>query len=139
MSPTRQPKGLRFGEKVYVALRRNAEAGIEPSNAKALADAIHEDNPKVYRALKAHNPKLDIAQKIARALGESLDFLCDPSKGYDAREPGERWERFVASLSPTERDAIAASVSRPDVKRLLLGAFGDRGQSGPFGPNTTPR
>lgn len=135
---SQEPKGLRFGEKVRILLARNAEEEVEPSTPKALADAIHVDNPKVYRAMKSHEPKLGLARKIARALGESLDFLCDPERGIEDRAPGDRWESFVSGLSPTERDAIAGALSRsPDVRRLLL-AYADRARSGPTGQPPTP-
>lgn len=133
-----QPRGLHFGEKVSVILKRNAAEGLEPSTPKALADRARETHPRVYRALKSHDPKLRMARKIARVLGESLDFLADPDRDFRSRTPGERWDSFVSTLSPEERDAIAETLSRSsDVRRLLL-AYADRARSGPGGPTATP-
>lgn len=129
---------LHFGEKVRVILRRNLRAvpRVEPSTPLALAEIIGEPNPKVYRALANGKPKLDIAVKIARALGESLDFLANPALGLEHRSEGDRFDSFSATLTPAERDALADVVSRG--LRPLLAAHQAATRGGRAGLSATP-
>lgn len=115
---------LHFGEKVDLLLKRNAKKSppVEPSNGNVLAELIGEDNPKVYRAIDGGDPKLSIARKISRALGESLDFLADPSQPIDGRSEDERFASFAASLTPEERGAIVDLFASPGGPRRLLAA-----------------
>lgn len=136
VAPKRGP--LHFGEKVRILLRRNLRATprVEPSTPLALAEMIGEPNPKVYRALANGKPKLDIAVKIARAMGESLDFLANQEHGLEGRREGDRFDSFAATLTPAERDALADVVSRG--LRPLLAAHQAATRGGRAGLSATP-
>lgn len=134
----RDRAGLHFGEKVHVWLRRNRIEGRTPDSVRSLAEEVGETAPRMGRGLSTGDPRLSIARKVARLMGESLDFLVDDSQRYPAESPGAQWESLVGSLSPDEKRAIALAMSRgPEVRRLLL-AYADRDRSGPGGHSSTP-
>jgi hypothetical protein len=118
--PREQPskRGLHFGEKLAAWMRGDPAAGRPPVSERELASAVGTTQATINYTVRNGSPKVDLALRIARRMRMSLDYLADPQQPYPP-QADERLDVLMGSLTPSERDALAATVSVPGVLELV--------------------
>lgn len=110
--------GLRFFEKVAMTLARNASARdaqgpkpIRPSNETELAEMMGVNQSTLNRAKHRGSLTLDMAFRVGRVLGISLDVLANDEREIPDSADDVAWKALGAALTRADRTLIIDAAS----------------------------
>jgi hypothetical protein len=116
-----------FGRKVALLLADRKAAGVEPTNAAALALRVGCDPGTVYGWIQeGSRPRTDKGRLVAELLGVPLEWLTNDAEPYPPKNSAASLAAALSLLPESEREILQMILRDPVERRAWLASYSAR-------------